>query len=68
MSGETTTNCGYCGERVDPADEDVVYARELVLGETFFGGRTFTEGAADYFHRHCYRHVSSFELLPKPDP
>jgi hypothetical protein len=43
VSGEATTNCGYCGEPVDPADEDVVYARELVLGETFFGGRTFTE-------------------------
>ena len=48
---EQEIHCGYCGDRVDPADRNIVYA--VHQGEATIIQATGLNGRGRFFHRTC---------------
>ncbi len=56
---EPETRCGYCGDRVDPADRNVVYA--VQRGDvTIIKASGLNSGRGGYFHRTCLPFARDF--------
>jgi hypothetical protein len=64
MGSEAYTICPHCLENVDPADESLVYAVEI-LNDTM-GGANYVDGMGGYFHAECYPHALGWSPRPRP--
>jgi hypothetical protein len=66
--GGTFTVCPYCGQRVEPDEEGVVYAREQKDMPGFGQAHDFVDGAGGFFHPGCAPERVGYARRPRPEP
>lgn len=65
MDDGTVTICSTCRNIVDPSDDALVYAVELIRAETF-GASEVIEGLGAFFHPRCFPGEPRYRRKPLP--
>jgi hypothetical protein len=68
MTEGTFMVCPYCGNRVEPDDEGVVYAREQKDVPGFGQAHDYVDGIGGFFHPGCPPERVGYARRPLPEP